>query len=105
MSVDSVWEPTVDIFSHHIFIWRAEPGFFFHSDCRDWKHTFSFSYDIVFFPPVIWICLFISHWRCSLLVRPVLKASSRLKVMDSQPGRSHTSCIPRPLLPNSQLCI
>lgn len=28
MSVDGVWEPTVDIFSHHIFIWLAEPFFF-----------------------------------------------------------------------------
>lgn len=40
MSVDSVWEPILDIFSHHIFIWRTEP--IFHSDCRDWKHTHIF---------------------------------------------------------------
>lgn len=76
MSVDSVWELILDIFSHHC----TEPVS--HSDCRGWKHTLSFSCDI-FFPGDCY-CLLISRWRCSLSVWPVFTACSHLKVTDSQ---------------------
>lgn len=76
MSVDSVWEPILDIFSHHC----TEPVF--HSDCWGWKHTLSFSCDI-FFPGDCY-CLLISRWRCSLSAWPVFTACSHLKVTDSQ---------------------
>lgn len=80
MSVDSVWEPILDIFSHLIFIWCTEPVF--HSDCSVWKYI-PFSCDIFFFPSDRY-CLFASRWCCSFSVWPVFTACSHLKVTDSQ---------------------
>lgn len=67
-----MWEPILDIFSHHIFIWGTEPVF--HSDCRGWKHTLSFSSDI-FFPVIAIVCLFLAGAaasQCGLFSQRVL---------------------------------
>lgn len=69
MSVDSVWEPILDIFSHHC----TEPVF--HSDCRGWKHTLSFSCDIFFFPVIAIVCLVLAGAaasQCGLFSQRVL---------------------------------
>lgn len=75
MSVDSVWEPILDIFSHHC----TEPVF--HSDEAG---NILFHFLVTFFFPVIAIvCLFLTG-ACSLSMWPVFTACSRLKVTDSQ---------------------
>lgn len=88
MSVDSVWEPILDIFSHLIFIWCTEPVF--HSDCSVWKYIPSFSCDIFFSQ---WSLLFV----CFSLVLQLLSLACfhnvfSLKGYGQSASRSHTSC-------------
>lgn len=69
MSVDSVWEPTVDIFSHHIFIWRAEPVFFFILTAETGNTLFHFLMTLFFSSSDLDLLVYFS-----LVLQPLIQA-------------------------------
>lgn len=85
-----MWETTVDIFSHHIFIWRAEPVFFFILTAETGNTLFHFLVTLFFSSSDLDLLVYFS-----LVLQPLSQACFKSQLSLKGYGQSATteSCI------------